>query len=536
MTSTVFTTGTVIEAPWLNDVNTATYNASSGITGATTRTLLNKLADTVSVKDFGAVGNGTTDDSGAIQAAINSLSSSGGTLYFPSATGYVVNTTVNVTSSNLIIDFNGQSVNFKSTFVKPGSGEPSLYSIMFYITGTNVTMINGKLGNGSYTDGGSYIWFASGANNGTVDNCQHFGLPYNGSNSVAIQTRTGTSGIRIVNNYFFNCAGSVSLQGSNGIVDNCTSVITSAQPTSVAGTSDQAYGIDGSDGNAITNCRVDRSVGAPVCGSNIGANTSSTNFVISGNRVTGLIQGVGIYINSSNYGVVTDNIISGSGYTTTGAWSMARITGSSINFVNNTFTNPPTGYIGRGLDAIAANTTIANNQFLMGSNTYVYCCIAIQQAASPGPIYVTQNSFVDATRGIYFDGITNNGNQPIVLSGNVYYAPMTTPYQGDGSMTVNAPLWISDEKFTSSAITTFGINTHKLFRPFQNGNAYKFPINTAQNYVFYSNEVPTGVNYATATWSVGDTVYNSAPSVGQPIGWKCTVAGTPGTWVAMANL
>jgi hypothetical protein len=38
------------------------------------------------------------------------------------------------------------------------------------------------------------------------------------------------------------------------------------------------------------------------------------------------------------------------------------------------------------------------------------------------------------------------------------------------------------------------------------------------------------------THQVGDTVWNSAPAVGQPIGWKCTTAGSPGTWTAMANL
>jgi hypothetical protein len=490
----------------------------------------------VNVLDFGAVGNGTADDTAAIQAAFNSLPSSGGVVYFPPATTYLINTTINITKSNVVVDFGAQLVNFKSTFTKPGVGEPALYSIMFYITGANVTMINGRLGNGAYTDGGSYIWFAGGADNGTVDNCQHYGLPYNGSNSVAIQTRTGTSGIRVVNNYFFNCAGSVSMQGANGLVDNCTSVITSAQPTSVAGVSDQAYGIDGSDGCAITNCRVDRGIGAPISGSNIGANTSTTNFVIAGNRLTGLVGGVGLFINNSNRGVITNNIISGSGYTTTGAWTMVRIAGSSNNFVNNTLTDPPIGFLGRGLDVVATNNTVANNQFLMGSAASLFANIAIQQAASPGPIYVTDNSLTGVNRGIYFDGITDNGGKPIILSGNAYYDPMTTPYQGDGSMTVNAPLWISNEKFASSAITTFGINTHKLFRPFQNGNAYKFPINTAQNYVFYSIEVPTGANYATATWSVGDTVYNSAPSVGQPTGWRCTVAGTPGTWVALANL
>jgi hypothetical protein len=34
----------------------------------------------------------------------------------------------------------------------------------------------------------------------------------------------------------------------------------------------------------------------------------------------------------------------------------------------------------------------------------------------------------------------------------------------------------------------------------------------------------------TGTWVVGDVVYNSAPASAGFIGWVCTVAGTPGTW------
>lgn len=40
----------------------------------------------------------------------------------------------------------------------------------------------------------------------------------------------------------------------------------------------------------------------------------------------------------------------------------------------------------------------------------------------------------------------------------------------------------------------------------------------------------------TGTWKVGDHVFNSAPAVGSPKGWICTVAGTPGTWVSEGNL
>jgi hypothetical protein len=49
----------------------------------------------VDVRWFGAVGDGTTDDTTAIQAAINSLSSTGGVVVFPISSGkYIVNSTI----------------------------------------------------------------------------------------------------------------------------------------------------------------------------------------------------------------------------------------------------------------------------------------------------------------------------------------------------------------------------------------------------------------------------------------------------------
>lgn len=50
-------------------------------------------------------------------------------------------------------------------------------------------------------------------------------------------------------------------------------------------------------------------------------------------------------------------------------------------------------------------------------------------------------------------------------------------------------------------------------------------------HIGYASTAPT-----TGTWARGDRIYNRIPVVGNPKSWVCTVAGTPGTWVSEGNL
>lgn len=122
-------------------------------TGAVTRYAQDKMREVVSVKDFGAKGDGTTDDTAAIQAAINS----GFSISFPAGTYkcanltqstnfqrfYAIgNVTIQKNANGPIITSTGNDVEFNGIGFRGESSTPVFTGHNIVSSGNNLRLIN----------------------------------------------------------------------------------------------------------------------------------------------------------------------------------------------------------------------------------------------------------------------------------------------------------------------------------------------------------------------------------------------------------
>lgn len=131
-------------------------------TGAVARSAQDKMRDSVSVQDFGAVGNGVTNDAAAIQLALNT----GKSIFFDSGKTYNVTGTLSATADNQIINLNGAKIDFSGA------------SNGFSITGglQNVTICDGEIEGQNMT--GGYVISIINADRSTISNVRVYS-PYN---------------------------------------------------------------------------------------------------------------------------------------------------------------------------------------------------------------------------------------------------------------------------------------------------------------------------------------------------------------------
>ena len=345
-------------------------------TGAVSRTVANKLYEFVSVKDFGAVGDGVTDDTAAIQAALDSNASS---VTFPKGT-YLSNA-LTVPSNIKIIGENG------STIKAIASLSGSLFENVLYPTNpgnTNISfnnlVINGNKASAAVNESMIKLGHCT---NVTIEDC----LIYD-SDGFGIDIQGSTSTILIKGNKILDGnSGGINLNGVTAMGNRVT-------------------------GNHIKGCQAS---GLIVQG--------GTKFVVISENIceyNGLTNGNGISAGNSQSCVINNNICRYNSYTAQ-AGSGIGINPSGYNCLNHTITGNICEYNGDdGIDIAPGSGDSSNYHSVTGNqlNYNIGAGINVGGAGSAefltiGNNYITGNG----AAGIQFDSGTGSGRSSI--TGNV---------------------------------------------------------------------------------------------------------------------
>jgi hypothetical protein len=432
-------------------------------TGAVATTVQAKLRETVSVKDFGAIGDGVTDDTAAIQAAINA--NYGKSLFFPKGTYVLSDLSVTqdikflgepdsilfykTNGTNALISVTGTSTNFASenlTYDGNCSNQSgTVYSIRFSSAGTQsapsyITLKNNIFTNGNYADVtiGTSATFPSAVIVNIVDNTFINGVEGTAVNDVRALNISSQCNLIITGNYFgfgrtpttYGRAGIVSfISGYSGAASrgNISNNIFHNIGRSSAATNGTLGAIDcyagGNDlvidGNTLINSY----------GRGIQLKSDSNNVVISNNSLNGLLDLTG--------GAAVDSLITVNRSVTTTANGKISIIGNvcrtsindgiSVSCANTDYTasadqilisnNIITGATRRGIGLYrAVNAVVANNIVNGGCSEYG---ILLNLFFGSSLIAVDGNQVTGVTgQGIYADTLDNINISNNVLRGN----------------------------------------------------------------------------------------------------------------------
>jgi hypothetical protein len=510
---------------------------------AVATTAQTKLRETVSVADFGATGNGTTDDSAAVQAAITYLASVGGGKLLVQGTCLVGGLTINAQYITVTGDTEADQLIVKNSTT-------GITVSQNFVDFENITIISqGTKSDGLGTNGIVYV--KTPVNN--VGFC-HF-------SNVNIKN---FSGIGLL------FRDSINFVYESGYVVSCN------------------YGVS-----------FDRDLSSSSFGS-----TVSMNDVYITNCTRGVN---GNFLYQSKFSIIAENCTYGmymnvgsftlyrcyfEGNTTLGCFAQDCDVQTLISYSNNPTT-----------DAVSITFTGAvaaadRGSIVMGKNSFLAKTVGIESQYGVDPLYfasygTTSNTglkwganTVALVRGTNllnnasWTGNTtattdligwDNLNQGFKVAGTVGGSGTGDPYGITQNVTLdNTKTYVIDLHVTNVAgsgisnikvgndVVTSGVaftptangsQAVKCFGSDTAGTVYESYVNSFTlaevvadvNQIAESNDRLTrqktgrGVSYAAAApttgrWMQGEIVYNTAPTSGGYVGWVCTASGSPGTW------
>lgn len=525
-------------------------------TGAVARTVTAKLGDVVSVKDFGAVGDGVTNDTAAIQAAFNAVPQYG-TLTFPVGR-YKTNGAITLTTQNVSIVWDG------CTFLIGDTGA----------NGTLVSTATGKIG---------YLFKQS-----------HY-LQIIGS---ARFVGTGTPGTTSLLGVCFDTCDYVQALGSMRF-ENMAIARTFWQCTnSVFGSAsaNQMWGLQPFENPPVNNAgTVDNVIGCSYCvfgdivainqekpGRYLSTGTGAPDIsncqfgktTVSGR--TGSLTSIGIAIRSAvdcSFGdVICNNVHSGFEifrYSTDSVWSVNRVSVSSIKGVFSNITSASAAFT-----VYAESTSVPVGDVTVGSidavcsgefGTFITTGrVKISEVSLSGPgtrLFVCSGN--NETSYVSVGNMVIRGNSsaasPVNLGNNCKLTIDTLSFLTGPTAAITAGFRYESAYGSGSCL---GANIGSIFYR-QNGSAnnYLYVVMDLTNgfnlwniahidgtgsgaqarfasdeFSFIRGKVASTAIPTSGTYAVGEVLWKSNAVAGGIPGWVCTTSGTPGTWKTMANL
>tara|TARA_R100000353_G_scaffold164246_1_gene124945 strand:+ start:125 stop:1606 length:1482 start_codon:yes stop_codon:yes gene_type:complete len=333
-------------------------------TGATVRSIDSKLQDVVSVKDFGAKGDGSTDDAVAIQAAIDSVSS-GGIIFFPKGT-YIIGTELGIRSNNTLVGANRYDSVLKTkagtdiTLINDGSGVNSKICITdLGFSGNKANVSAGQIMN---------LWKTE---DFLVSNCRI--VDSKGDGMIIRQCSYG----QIVNNNIINC-------DNHGIsLTNTDNTSPQGNDIQIVGNSIKnpgASGINVSQQNNVTvtgnsvrhtssSGHVDSS-GQPTGYGGVRFSNDTTRCVAGNNAIQGMSRGIFVVGTAGAYNTIDGNVINDSGIQGILIEASYQLVTDNTVIDSGKVTNPSSGIqISNAEDGTATQIVqIQNNQIIGGGS------------------------------------------------------------------------------------------------------------------------------------------------------------------------
>lgn len=506
-------------------------NFTQSGTGAVARAIEDKLRDCVSVKDFGAVGDGNTDDRTAFQTALDT----GKSVYVPQGT-YAVGSTISLTADGQCLygDGNLSVIKTTATTARIDINDKDGASIR----NLKVDAFTANTNPGIYIYGGSSgidienVYFYGGNQRVYLGSCDHIRVDtctFDSTGYGVIQQNGFASSFGIVTNCVarnvlndfveLNCnlndSGTPNPPAArNWIISNNQFSGSASYPT--PGTEDRFVGVTEVENVTITGNVVERSQGdAPVHledlrGETIVSGNIFTNCVPSGGN-TGMIfvlnSAENIIVDSNIFGV-TDTALNG---TTISAYSSNSSTFSNKAIFSNNRVYATNGNTIRGLSIAFQNTSsstlvtdnifdgcdtvlvpVGTSNFTFSGNKLIDCkeLINFDNPSSSGGSNntITNNTTkgTTATHDIYYDaGGSSRGLDNWKVSGNqfckhVFFNGTGSP-GGSGELT---NLFITDNQFIDGAeLTITGTRENCI----SSGNQYTHPATSSVETINQAN-------------------------------------------------